>query len=175
MNTDTVYTGLPVVARSSCSGNTPIYNCWREMEALWGVHDRAWRVMLPTRILYNTVVLSLGFLFNYLDLLEFPVYFTYWILSCKVGGRQKEWGQMSISHRNVPTKVLYSSPLEERRQQTHWSVLHIPPRNRGEMGEVFLSMPQWGTGARATGGYMERKVDELTVIVKKERERKSIG
>lgn len=145
------------------------------MEAWWGVHDRVRGVVLPTRILYNGVVLSLGFHLNYLDLLEFTVQFTYWILSCKVGGRQEEWGQMSISHRNVPAKVLYSSLLEERRQQTHWSVLHIPLRNWEEMGEVFLSMPQWGTGARATGGYMERKVDELTVIVKKGRVRKNIG
>lgn len=89
-------------------------------------------------------------------------------------GRNEKRGQMCISHGNAPATAVYLSSLEKGRQQTHWSMLYIPPRSRREMGEVFLSMPQWGKGARATGGYMERKVDELTVIVKKGRVRRSI-
>lgn len=36
-------------------------------------------------------------------------------------------------------------PIGERRQRNHWSMIHIPPSTRRETGEVFLSMPQWGS------------------------------
>lgn len=105
-----------------------------------------------------------GWCFNKTCSWDFSVIIlTYWNLltvlhiESKAARRNEKWGQMCISHRNAPAPALYLSSLEKGRQQTHWSVLYIPPRSRREMGEVFLSMPQWGKGGEGYQGIYRKK------------------